>query len=123
MAKFTLRVNNRVHSIDIDDPDMPLLYALRDDLGLHGPKFGCGLGQCGACALIRDMLPRYRAAMKNPNEMARHPTAAGQCMPCPGYALPGRTGGLSEHPPAPDACRRARRVGGVAREPNNAPSD
>jgi nicotinate dehydrogenase subunit A len=40
--------------IAADDPDMPLLYALRDNLGLHGPRFGCGLGQCGACTVHVD---------------------------------------------------------------------
>jgi nicotinate dehydrogenase subunit A len=38
----------------VEDPEMPLLYALRDDLGLHGPRFGCGLGQCGACTVHLD---------------------------------------------------------------------
>jgi nicotinate dehydrogenase subunit A len=52
MANITLRVNGATHDIAVDDPDMPLLYALRDELGLHGPKFGCGLGQCGACTVI-----------------------------------------------------------------------
>ncbi len=44
------------HSVEIsgDDPDMPLLYALRDELHLHGPRFGCGLGQCGACTVHVD---------------------------------------------------------------------
>ena len=54
MPSVTLRVNGRAQTLDIDDPAMPLLYALRDDLGLHGPKFGCGLGQCGACTVIVD---------------------------------------------------------------------
>ena len=54
MANVTLRVNGRAESLDIDDPAMPLLYALRDSLSLHGPKFGCGLGQCGACTVIVD---------------------------------------------------------------------
>src|SRR6185436_13199401 len=52
MASVTLRVNGRVQALDVDDPAMPLLYALRDNLELHGPKFGCGLGQCGACTVI-----------------------------------------------------------------------
>ena len=47
----SLKVNGRVHSIDLD-PATPLLYALSDDLELRGPKFGCGLGQCGACTVI-----------------------------------------------------------------------
>lgn len=48
---ITLRVNGRSHTLDID-PATPLLYALSDDLELRGPKFGCGLGQCGACVAI-----------------------------------------------------------------------
>lgn len=48
---ITLKVNGRVHSLDLD-PATPLLYALSDDLELRGPKFGCGLGQCGACTVI-----------------------------------------------------------------------
>jgi nicotinate dehydrogenase subunit A len=54
MAIMSLRVNGREASLDIEDPNMPLLYALRDDMALHGPKFGCGLGQCGACTVIVD---------------------------------------------------------------------
>jgi nicotinate dehydrogenase subunit A len=50
MARITLRVNGATRTVDAD-PDTPLLYVLRDDLGLHGPKFGCGLGQCGACTV------------------------------------------------------------------------
>jgi nicotinate dehydrogenase subunit A len=49
-----LNVNGQAVSITIDDPDMPLLYALRDNLGLHGPRFGCGLSQCGACTVHVD---------------------------------------------------------------------
>ena len=51
MANISLRVNGKSHSVDVD-PATPLLYVLRNDLGLHGPRFGCGLGQCGACAVI-----------------------------------------------------------------------
>ncbi len=55
MAKSkTLNVNGKRASVKYDDPQMPLLYALRDDLGLHGPRFGCGLGQCGACTVHID---------------------------------------------------------------------
>jgi len=50
MTQITLLVNGRTKSIDVDD-DIPLLYALRDDLGMKSPKFGCGLGQCGACTV------------------------------------------------------------------------
>lgn len=48
---ISLKVNGRMHSLDLD-PDTPLLYALSDDLALNGPKFGCGLGQCGACTVL-----------------------------------------------------------------------
>ena len=47
---FTLDVDGRQHKVNVD-PDMPLLYALRDDLGLNNPHFGCGLAQCGACTV------------------------------------------------------------------------
>jgi len=47
----SLNVNGKAVQITIDDPDMPLLYALRDNLALHGPRFGCGLRQCGACTV------------------------------------------------------------------------
>ena len=51
MSKLTLTVNGRAHDLDVD-PTTPLLYILSDDLALQGPKFGCGLGQCGACTVI-----------------------------------------------------------------------
>jgi nicotinate dehydrogenase subunit A len=54
MAKKQLTVNGKRVTVDIDDPDMPLLYALRDNLALHGPRFGCGLSQCGACTVHID---------------------------------------------------------------------
>jgi len=51
MAVISLTVNGRTHSVDVD-PTTPLLYVLSDDLQLNGPKFGCGLGQCGCCTVI-----------------------------------------------------------------------
>jgi len=51
MSTIDLKVNGRSHTVDVD-PATPLLYVLRNDLGLQGPKFGCGLGQCGACKVI-----------------------------------------------------------------------
>jgi nicotinate dehydrogenase subunit A len=50
MATYQIRVNGKTQSVDVE-PDTPLLYVLRNDLGLHGPRFGCGLGQCGACTV------------------------------------------------------------------------
>ena len=48
---MNLKVNGQTHSVDVD-PATPLLYVLSDDLGLRGPKFGCGLGQCGCCTVL-----------------------------------------------------------------------
>ncbi len=53
-SSVPLNVNGRATAIEVDDPDMPLLYALRNNLGLHGPRFGCGLGQCGSCTVHID---------------------------------------------------------------------
>jgi nicotinate dehydrogenase subunit A len=58
MAKsIPLIVNGKSTKVTVDDPDMPLLYALRNDLALHGPRFGCGLSQCGACTVHIDGKP------------------------------------------------------------------
>ena len=53
MSIVSLNVNGAVHEVDVDT-STPLLYVLRNDLGLRGPRFGCGLGQCGACTVIID---------------------------------------------------------------------
>lgn len=70
MARVSLKVNGKVHLIDAE-PACPLLYVLRDNLALNNPRFGCGLGQCGACTVLVDnhairscMLPVSRAAGK-----------------------------------------------------------
>lgn len=52
MSKISLEVNGSVHELDVD-PSTPLLFVLADELGLRGPKFGCGMAQCGACTVIR----------------------------------------------------------------------
>jgi nicotinate dehydrogenase subunit A len=54
MANYNFKVNGRAVTVDSWDPNQPLLYVLRDSLGLHGPKFGCGLSQCGACTVLLD---------------------------------------------------------------------
>ncbi|SKA20311.1 Aerobic-type carbon monoxide dehydrogenase, small subunit, CoxS/CutS family [Enhydrobacter aerosaccus] len=55
---ITLTVNGTTHTLDVD-PETPLLYALRNDLALNGAKFGCGLGQCGACTVLIDDRPAF----------------------------------------------------------------
>ncbi len=52
--RLTLTVNGAAHTLEVEDPSMPLLYALRDELGMNNPRFGCGLGQCGACTVHVD---------------------------------------------------------------------
>ena len=54
MARLTLKVNGASREVESDDPDIPLLYVLRGDLGLTGTHFGCGLAQCGACTVLVD---------------------------------------------------------------------
>jgi nicotinate dehydrogenase subunit A len=54
MPKFAFQLNGRPVSVESWDPAQPLLYVLRNALGQHGPKFGCGLGQCGACTVLLD---------------------------------------------------------------------
>ena len=54
MEKYKFRVNGRAVTVESWDPAQPLLYVLRNSLGLHGPKFGCGLDQCGACTVLID---------------------------------------------------------------------
>ncbi|HLJ50107.1 MAG TPA: (2Fe-2S)-binding protein [Bryobacteraceae bacterium] len=70
MANLSLKINGKVHAIEAE-PDCPLLYVLRDNVGLNNPRFGCGLGQCGACTVLVNrvptrscMLPVARAAGK-----------------------------------------------------------
>ncbi|TPG58580.1 (2Fe-2S)-binding protein [Roseomonas nepalensis] len=55
-TRITFRVDGKDETVTVD-PDMPLLYALRDDLGLDNPRFGCGLAQCGACTVHLDGVP------------------------------------------------------------------
>ena len=55
---ITLTVNGRAHQVEVD-PDTPLLYVLRNELALNGAKFGCGLGQCGACTVLLDDKPVF----------------------------------------------------------------
>ena len=56
MARVSLRINGKAHSLEVDQ-QCPLLYVLRDEVGLNNPRFGCGLGQCGACTVLVNQVP------------------------------------------------------------------
>jgi nicotinate dehydrogenase subunit A len=71
MAQYRLRVNGRDATVESWDPAQPLLYALRNALGLHGPKFGCGLGQCGTCTVLIDGKPA-RSCLTSVEQAAGH---------------------------------------------------
>jgi aerobic-type carbon monoxide dehydrogenase small subunit (CoxS/CutS family) len=63
MSDVTLQVNGETHTLDVD-PSARLLYVLRNDLGLRGPRFGCGLGQCGACTVLVDGVARRSCTLR-----------------------------------------------------------
>lgn len=124
---MNLNVNGQSHQVEAD-PNTPLLYVLRDDLGLNGAKFGCGLGQCGACTVIVDGRPVFSCVtpisvlegrqiqtveglgtLDNPGPLQRAfiDEQAAQC----GYCIAGmimRAQALLEHNPSPteDEIRR-----------------
>ncbi|ROM90311.1 (2Fe-2S)-binding protein [Pseudomonas brassicacearum] len=121
MTQMTLNVNGSPHSLELE-PDMPLLYALRNHLGLNGAKYGCGLGQCGACTVLVDDQPVFScltpcmglegkdirtveslgtAERPGPLQKAFIETQAAQC----GYCIAGmlmRAQALLERTPHPD---------------------
>ena len=76
MPQYRFNVNGVSRSVDAWDPDMPLLYALRNDLGLHAAKFGCGLGQCGACTVLVDNLPTRSCVLRIADAAGRRVTTA-----------------------------------------------
>ena len=57
MAAYSLTVNGKPLTVNVDDPNTPLLYILQENAQLNGPKFGCGLGQCGCCTVMIDGVP------------------------------------------------------------------
>ena len=76
MPQYQLSVNGANKPVQAWDPDMTLLYALRNDLGLHGAKFGCGLGQCGACTVLLDNIPVRSCVLKISDAVGRRVTTA-----------------------------------------------
>ncbi|MES2940831.1 MAG: (2Fe-2S)-binding protein [Pseudomonadota bacterium] len=76
MAAYALVVNGTPRSVEAWDGDMPLLYALRNTLGLHAAKFGCGLGQCGACTVLLDGQPVRSCVLKLSDAAGKSVTTA-----------------------------------------------
>ena len=76
MATVTINVNGVAKVVDAWDPEMPLLYALRNELGLHAAKFGCGLGQCGACTVLVDDAPVRSCTLAVKNASGRRVVTA-----------------------------------------------
>jgi len=129
MASYPFRLNGRSVSADSWDPDQPLLYVLRNQFNLHGAKFGCGLGQCGACTVLIDggatrscTTPVSRVAghaittvegLASDTSLNRVPTAfiaeqAAQCGYCTSGMIIAAAAFLSQTPkPAPDQIRQA----------------
>lgn len=76
MARYQLVVNGAARPVEAWDGDMPLLYALRNDLGLHSARFGCGLGQCGSCTVLIDGKPVRSCQLKVSEAAGRRITTA-----------------------------------------------
>ena len=76
MSRYPLVVNGTPQAVEAWDGDMPLLYALRNALGLHAAKFGCGLGQCGACTVLVDDRPVRSCMLKISDAAGRRITTA-----------------------------------------------
>src|ERR1700676_540513 len=79
MAAYSLTVNGNSVSLDVDDPSTPLLYILQENLQLNGPKFGCGLGQCGACTVLLDGEP-IRSCITAISDAAGHAVTTIECL-------------------------------------------
>ena len=128
MATYRLRVNGRPVTVESWDPAQPLLYVLRNSLGLHGPKFGCGLGQCGSCTVLSDgktarscMVPVRQAAGRtittleglgtperpDPVQAAFIAEQAAQCGYCTNGMIMASRALLNETPnPSPDQVKQ-----------------
>ena len=76
MALYPFSVNGAATAVEAWDPDMPVLYALRTTLGLHAAKFGCGLGQCGACTVLLDNIPVRSCLLRISDAAGRRITTA-----------------------------------------------
>ena len=95
MAQYRLQVNGRTATVESWDPAQPLLYVLRNALGLHGPKFGCGLGQCGACTVLIDSTPA-RSCSTSVEQAAGHTITTLEGLGTPGQPDPVQAAFIAE---------------------------
>ena len=100
--RFTLKVNGQTHTIEAD-PEMPLLYALRDDLGMSNPHFGCGLSQCGACTVHVDGVAT-RSCVTPVSKAAGHDVVTLQGLGTPAKPHPVQTAYVDEQVPQCGYC-------------------
>lgn len=134
MQRYTLHINGKARSIDAD-PDTPLLWALRDTLGLVGTKYGCGVGQCGACTVHLDGVParacllpvaevgqRRIITIEGLDPQARHPLQQAwieldvpQCGYCQAGQLMTASHLLKQHPHPTDAQIDSAMAGNLCR--------
>jgi len=102
MPKYAFQLNGRPVSVDSWDPAQPLLYLLRNTLAQHGPKFGCGLGQCGACTVLLD-----GQAKPDPVQAAFIAEQAAQCGYCTNGLIMTAKALLQKTPhPTPDQVKQ-----------------
>ena len=87
MAAYSLTVNGSPVSLNVDDPSTPLLYLLQENLQLNGPKFGCGLGECGSCTVLLDGQP-IRSCITAISDSAGHEIVSIEGLGSPGNLHP-----------------------------------
>jgi nicotinate dehydrogenase subunit A len=136
IPSFDLRINGATHKVTVRDPDEPLLYVLRNRLGLTGAKYGCGVGQCGACTITMDgeaqrscLVPVKKAAghaivtveglgtpaKPSPLQQAFIDLQAAQCGYCVAGMVMTATALLARHPDASEDAIRAALAGNLCR--------
>ena len=118
MARFQLIVNGASRPVEAWDGDMPLLYALRNDLGLHAAKFGCGLGQCGACTVLVDGKPA-RSCVTKISEAAGKQVTTAEGLGSPDKPHPVQAAFIAEQAAQCGYCTNGMVIGTVALLKNN----
>ena len=121
MARVTLNVNGRNQTMDVE-PATPLLYVLRNDLDLQGPRFGCGLGQCGACTVLINGAPTRSCVTAVSSVKGRITTLEG--LGAEGKLHPIQQAWIDEQVPACGYCQNGQMLTAVALlERNPRPTD